>query len=228
MRLINYIQEFNALSIFIRLLLSVILGGLLGMERSQKHQAAGLRTFSLVCLGSALIILTNEFICLKCGGGDTSRMAAQVISGIGFLGAGTIMVTSNNRIKGLTTASCLWISAILGLCIGSGLIIISLFCFLILMGTLHGLTKYNDWISQNNPMMSLYLEVDSKHGINELRAYAKSNFYIIKSIHRKHEEPLTRNDLCIAVELDLTKKVNHEEIIMDLDNIEAIHYVEEV
>ena len=80
MRLINYIQEFNALSIFIRLLLSVILGGLLGMERSQKHQAAGLRTFSLVCLGSALIILTNEFICLKCGGGDTSRMAAQVIS----------------------------------------------------------------------------------------------------------------------------------------------------
>ena len=76
--------------------------------------------------------------------------------------------------------------------------------------------------------MSLYLEVDSKHGINELRIYAKSNFYIIKSIHRKHEEPLTRNDLCIAVELDLTKKVNHEEIIMDLDNIEAIHYVEEI
>ena len=56
MTFINYIQEFNAVSIFIRLLLSVVLGGLLGMERSQKHQAAGVRTFSLVCLGSALII----------------------------------------------------------------------------------------------------------------------------------------------------------------------------
>ena len=198
------------------------------MERSQKHQAAGLRTFSLVCLGSALIILTNEFICIKCGGGDTSRMAAQVISGIGFLGAGTIMVTSNNRIKGLTTASCLWISAILGLCIGSGLIIISLFCFLILMGTLRGLTRYNDWISKNNPLISLYLEVDAKTGVNELRTYAKNNFYVIKHIHRKREKPLTRNDLCISIEMDLTKNVNHEQILVDLDNIPAIHYVEEI
>jgi len=228
MELINYIQEFNAVSIFIRLLLSVILGGLLGMERSQKHQAAGLRTFSLVCLGSALIVLTNEFICIKCGGGDTSRMAAQVISGIGFLGAGTIMVTSNNRIRGLTTASCLWISAILGLCIGSGLIVISLFCFVILMGTLHGLTRYNDWISKHTPLLSLYLEVDAECGIDELRSYAKSKYFVIKSIHRKREEPLTRNDLCIAVEMDLVKNINHEEILVDLDAIDAIHYVEEI
>lgn len=228
MQLINYIQEFNAVSIFIRLLLSVVLGGLLGMERSQKHQAAGVRTFSLVCLGSAMIVLTNEFICIKCGGGDTSRMAAQVISGIGFLGAGNIMVTSNHRIKGLTTASCLWISAILGLCIGSGLIIISLFCFLILMGTLHGLTRYNDWISQNSPLLSLYLEVDSKQGIDELRSYAKKNYYVIKSIHRKREEPLMHNDLCVSVEIDLAKNVNHEQILSDLDNISAIHYVEEI
>ena len=228
MELINYIQEFNAVSIFIRLLLSVILGGLLGMERSQKHQAAGLRTFSLVCLGSALIVLTNEFICIKCGGGDTSRMAAQVISGIGFLGAGTIMVTSNNRIRGLTTASCLWISAILGLCIGSGLIVISLFCFVILMGTLHGLTRYNDWISKHTPLLSLYLEVDAECGVDELRSYAKSKFFVIKSIHRKREEPLTRNDLCITVEMDLVKNMNHEEILVDLDAIDAIHYVEEI
>ncbi|MBQ1189209.1 MAG: MgtC/SapB family protein [Lachnospiraceae bacterium] len=228
MTFINYIQEFNAVSIFIRLLLSVVLGGLLGMERSQKHQAAGVRTFSLVCLGSALIILTNEFICLKCGGGDTSRMAAQVISGIGFLGGGTIMITSNNRIKGLTTASCLWISAILGLCIGSGLIVISLVCFIILMGTLHGLTRYNDWIGKHNPLISLYLEVDAEKGVNELRSYAKSKFYHIKSIHRKREEPLTRNDLCISVEIDLVKNVDHEQILIDLDNIDAIHYVEEI
>lgn len=228
MDIINYLQEFNAVSIFVRLLMSVICGGLLGIERSKKHQAAGVRTFSLVCLGSTLIILTNEFICIKCGGGDTSRMAAQVISGIGFLGAGTIMVTSNNRIKGLTTASCLWISAILGLCIGSGLLVVSLFCFLLTMGILRLLDTYNEKMYKNDPLLVLYLEVDAKSGIPELRNYAKSKFYVIKSIHRKREKPLTRNDLCIDVTFDLTKNVNHDLVLAELDQLEAVHYIEEI
>ena len=228
MKIINYLQEFNTISIFIRMLMSIVLGGLLGIERSKKHQAAGTRTFSLVCLGSCLVILTNEFICLKCGGGDTSRMAAQVISGIGFLGAGTIMVTTNNRVKGLTTASCLWISSILGLCIGSGLLVISLFCFVITMVTLYVLDNYSEHQSRFNPLMSLYLEVDPDHGVTEIRSYAKNNFYIIKNIHRRSDHPLTRNDLCISIDLDLTKHVNHEEILEDLNNNEFIHYVEEI
>ena len=182
MKIINYLQEFNAISIFVRMFMSVVLGGLLGIERSKKHQAAGTRTFSLVCLGSCLVILTNEFICLKCGGGDTSRMAAQVISGIGFLGAGTIMVTTNNRVKGLTTASCLWISSILGLCIGSGLLVISLFCFALTMITLHILNNYSEHQSKFNPLISLYLEVDPDYGITEIRSYAKNNFYVIKNM----------------------------------------------
>ena len=228
MNIINYLQEFNAISIFVRMFLSIIFGGLLGIERSKKHQAAGTRTFSLVCLGSCLVILTNEFICLKCGGGDTSRMAAQVISGIGFLGAGTIMVTSNNRVKGLTTASCLWISAILGLCIGSGLLVISLFCFAITMVTLHLLDNYSERQSKFNPLISLYLEIEPNHGISEIRSYAKTNFYIIKNIRRRSEQPLTHNDLCISIDLDLTKQVNHEHILEDLNNNDFIHYVEEI
>jgi len=228
MTFINYIEGFNAVSIFIRLLLSVILGGLLGVERSKKNQAAGVRTFSLVCLGSALVILTNEFICLRCGGGDTSRMAAQVISGIGFLGAGTIIVTANNRIKGLTTASCLWISAVLGLCIGSGLLVISLVCFVITMAVLRLLEYYNDWLTKNNPMIILYLEIDSKTGIDDLRSYAKEKYYHINKIHRKREKPLTRNDLCISVEMDLTKNMNHEQVLMELEQLESVHYAEEI
>ena len=228
MKIINYLQEFNTISIFVRMLLSIILGGLLGVERSKKHQSAGTRTFSLVCLGSCLIIMTNEFICLKCGGGDTSRMAAQVISGIGFLGAGTIMVTTNNRVKGLTTASCLWISAILGLCIGSGLLVISLFCFAITMVTLRVLDNYSEHQSKFNPLISLYLEVDPNQGIDEIRSYAKNNYYTIKNIHRRSEQPLTRNDICISIDLDLTNHVNHEKILNDLNNNEFIHYAEEI
>ena len=228
MEILNYLQEFNAVSIFVRLLMALVCGGLLGIERSKKHQAAGVRTFSLVCLGSTLIILTNEFICIKCGGGDTSRMAAQVISGIGFLGAGTIMVTSNNRIKGLTTASCLWISAIIGLCIGSGLLVISFFCFLITMGTLRILEIFNEHMYKNDPMLIMYMEVDAKNGIQDLRTYAKNNYYVIKSIHRKREKPLTRNDLCIDVEFDLVKKTNHDQVISALTQLNNIHYIEEI
>lgn len=228
MKIIHYLQEFNAISIFVRMFMSVVFGGLLGIERSKKHQAAGTRTFSLVCLGSCLVILTNEFICLKCGGGDTSRMAAQVISGIGFLGAGTIMVTTNNRVKGLTTASCLWISSILGLCIGSGLLVISLFCFVLTMITLYILDNYSERHSKFNPLISLYLEVDPVYGIPEIRSYAKNHFYIIKNIRRRSEQPLTRNDLCISIDLDLTNRVNHEQILENLNNNEFIHYVEEI
>ena len=228
MEILNYLQEFNAVSIFVRLLMALVCGGLLGIERSKKHQAAGVRTFSLVCLGSTLIILTNEFICIKCGGGDTSRMAAQVISGIGFLGAGTIMVTSNNRIKGLTTASCLWISAIIGLCIGSGLLVISFFCFLITMGTLRILEIFNERMYKYDPMLIMYMEVDAKNGIQDLRTYAKNNYYVIKSIHRKREKPLSRNDLCIDVEFDLVKKTNHDQVISALTQLNNIHYIEEI
>lgn len=228
MRIYSYLQEFNAASIFLRLLLSVVLGGLLGLDRVKKHQAAGIRTFSLVCLGSALVILTNEFIYYKAGGGDTSRMAAQVISGIGFLGAGTIIVTANNRIRGLTTAACLWVSAVLGLAIGSGLYIVSIFCFALALTIMKVLQYYHDWYDGREPVMELYLEIDPKNGVSALRTFAKEKFFTIKTIHRKKEKPLTRDDLCVTVELDLNGHEKHKDILESLKKIKEIHYIEEI
>lgn len=90
-----------------------------------KGRPAGLKTFSLVCMGATLVMVTNEFIYVNVANstGDSARMAAQVISGIGFLGAGTIMTTGNDRVKGLTTAAALWVTAAIGIAIGTG------FCF---------------------------------------------------------------------------------------------------
>lgn len=228
MRIYYYLQEFNTASIFLRLLLSIVLGGLLGLDRVKKHQAAGIRTFSLVCLGSALVILTNEFIYYKSGGGDTSRMAAQVISGIGFLGAGTIIVTANNRIRGLTTAACLWLSAVLGLAIGSGLYIVSIFCFALALLIMKILQYYHDWYDSREPLMELYLEIDPENGVSALRTFAKEKFFTIKTIHRKKEKPLLRNDLCVSVELDLNGHVAHKEVVENLKNVKEIHYMEEI
>lgn len=112
----------SPLEIIIRLVLSAILGGLIGMEREVSNRPAGLRTHVLVTLGSALIMLIS-IDGFYFGGeglqGDPARLAAQVVSGIGFLGAGTIMRTGNN-IVGLTTAASLWVSAGIGLAIGNG------------------------------------------------------------------------------------------------------------
>ena len=104
----------------IKMALALICGGVLGIERGRKKRPAGFRTYMLVCLGATLVMMTNEHICHAYGTGDMARMGAQVVNGIGFLGAGTIITTGHNRVKGLTTAAGLWAAACIGLAIGSG------------------------------------------------------------------------------------------------------------
>ena len=105
------LQGINYFSITVRILLSVIIGGALGFEREQKRHPAGFRTYILVCLGAALVMMTNQYVFETFHTGDVSRLGAQVISGIGFLGAGTIIITGRNQVRGLTTAAGLWASA---------------------------------------------------------------------------------------------------------------------
>ena len=116
------VTEGFLISVVVRLLVAAVSGGIVGFERGLKGRPAGLKTFSLVCIGAAMVMVTNEYIMLfiSGGSGDAARMAAQVISGIGFLGAGTIMVTGANQVKGLTTAAALWVTAALGIMIGTG------------------------------------------------------------------------------------------------------------
>ena len=114
------IREVTYLAVALRILIAILAGGLLGMERGMKNRPAGMRTYMLVCVGSCLIMLTNQYVFQVYGAGDPVRLGAQVISGIGFLGAGTIVVTRRNQIKGLTTAAGLWTSAGIGLALGIG------------------------------------------------------------------------------------------------------------
>jgi len=113
------LMELTELTIVVRLLLALLFGGLLGLERTRKRRPAGMRTYMLVCIGSAVVMMTAQFM-LRFFDGDPGRMPAQIISGIGFLGAGTIMVTRYNRVKGLTTAAGLWVAACMGIALGIG------------------------------------------------------------------------------------------------------------
>ncbi len=116
----EYITEFNVASVVLRLILAVIVGGLIGLERGRHGAQAGLRTHILVCVGATVTALTGVYLVEIGFGGDVARLSAQVISGIGFLGAGMILVRGNSVIRGLTTAAGMWATAAIGIALGYG------------------------------------------------------------------------------------------------------------
>ena len=117
----DFVRDMSFLAVTVRLALAVICGGIIGLEREYKRRPAGFRTHILICLGAAMTTLTSQYLCLEMHFyTDVGRLGAQVIAGIGFIGAGTIIVTKRKQVKGLTTAAGLWASACLGLAIGAG------------------------------------------------------------------------------------------------------------
>ena len=120
---LNFLRgdSLDSLSIIVRLVLAVLCGGIIGIERERKRRPAGFRTHILICLGAAITTLTSQYIVFELGlYTDLTRLGAQVIAGIGFIGAGAIIVTRHRQVKGLTTAAGLWVTAIVGLCCGAG------------------------------------------------------------------------------------------------------------
>ena len=115
------LRDVTTLSVFVRLACALICGGIIGIERSYKRRPAGFRTHILICIGATITTLTSQYLYLNMHYfTDMARLGAQVVAGIGFIGAGTIIVTKRQRVKGLTTAAGLWTSAIIGLTFGGG------------------------------------------------------------------------------------------------------------
>ncbi len=132
---LSFISLESYITVLIRLLVALFAGALIGMERASSKHDAGLRTHIIVCIGAASVMITSQLIIETYGSiTDITRLGAQVISGIGFLGAGSIIV-SRNRVHGLTTAAGLWTTACLGLVIGSGFLEVSLTILMLIMFT---------------------------------------------------------------------------------------------
>ena len=226
MRIMAYIEEFNIVSVIVRLMLSTF--AVIGLERRMHGKSAGVKTFSLVCLGTSLVMVTNEFLMDSYPSGDVARLGAQVISGVGFLGVGTIIITGRNYVKGLTTAASLWTTACLGIAFGSGYIaaglIALLFVFLI-MTVLSGIGRRADAYT---PYIHLYLEIGREAGIEVLYDYVQKNDFRISSIDKQQKLAINDKDLSLLVEIDLHKRLNHAEIVEALSKLEAVHYIEEI
>lgn len=171
------LKELNIVSIALRIFLALLLGGLLGLEREQKRRPAGFRTYIVVCVGASLASITNIYLFQNLGAGDPARIPAQVISGIGFLGAGTILVTRSSHIKGLTTAAGLWCSATIGIAVGCGFYSGAIVCSLVIAFSLRILTLVDRHFDRYRKYMGVYVEFSDPHFCNDLFRYCNEKGY---------------------------------------------------
>lgn len=160
----------NAIEYIFRIILSAILGALIGYERQFEHKSAGLRTNILVCIGSCLIMILSNLLYEQVEGktnADPARLAAQVVSGIGFLGAGAIIKEGVNVI-GLTTAACIWVVSGVGLAVGAGYYIIAVFASLLVYIILEILSQMDSWLVPTDNIMIKIRMINDSEKIKEV------------------------------------------------------------
>lgn len=212
----------------LRLFLAAFLGGLLGFERTHTGRAAGLRTYTIVCSTSALIMMTNLYLFDLTGKTDPVRLGAQVISGIGFLGAGTILVTGKNRqhIKGLTTAAGLWASGAIGLACGCGFYIPATAATLFIFFAMYVLKRVERHISVRERSLALYMELDSLNSMSGITDYFHSVSITIDNV--RMSRPYLNNAQSAATYVILLPKGQKQlDIIETLVQNEHVIYIEE-
>lgn len=222
------LKELNLISIFVRLLLAVLFGGLIGIDRGRKRRPAGLRTHMLVCMGSTLVMITNQFITLNFQPSDPARLGAQVISGIGFLGAGTIVLARHKQVIGLTTAAGLWASACMGLAIGIGFYLGALMGFLFISFVVVVMHNVDSSVSRNSRVMEIYVEMDENASLSSLLGYMTNHNIKVTYIEIVKAADKTHKGTSAFVTLRLPKKFEHSEVLMALQRAGGVAHISEV
>jgi len=222
--------EFNWLiesSVLLRLFLAVLLGGVIGMEREMHGRPAGFRTHIVVCLGSTMMIVGSEYYQEHVDPGtvfDPNRMAAGIITGIGFLGAGAIM-REENMVRGLTTAGCIWFVAGLGIVIGKELFPLALWGTLLVFIMLVFFRYVENWMSvENYGELSIRMNLESYESIKDQCAeIIRSNGFRVQETRYR----IDRVDQEVELEYVLTyrKGKNQEELLTEISRLEGIREI---
>lgn len=238
--LFDPIRGVSITALLLKILLSVFFGGLIGLERGHKHRAAGSRTYMIVCMGAALTMILSQYesqllavnwkeiselVGIKT---DVSRFGAQVINGIGFLGAGTIIVTGRQEIKGLTTAAGLWASACMGLAIGSGFYECAILGFLLILFTTIILDKVSAWIVSNARNMDLYVEFEKMENLGEIINTFKSLDIQIFDVDIQREKQSNGVTIGAVISSRLPKKETHSNVMSIISKYEFVTVVDEI
>jgi putative Mg2+ transporter-C (MgtC) family protein len=227
MNLPDFLYELNIYSIAIRLSLAIVLGGIIGLERGATRHPAGFRTHILVCMGAALAMLTNQFIYDTFSTVvDPARMGAQVITGVGFLGVGTILVTANKKIKGLTTAAGLWASACLGLAAGIGFYDGAVLGGIAVFVSLALLPKVENFFYLRSGVISVYVEVTDFHGFKAFMESLQAHKVTVIETDLSQPNPLTPDGIAFVLSLKLPRGQRAAQIIETLSEPETVTYIE--
>ena len=221
------LREVTFLSVAVRIAAALIVGGILGLERERKNRAAGLRTYMLVCVGACLIMLTNQYIYQTTGSGDPMRLGAQVVSGIGFLGAGTIIVTKRNQIKGLTTAAGLWSSAAVGLALGVGFYEAALAAGAAIYFVMTVLRYWDIRMHKRSRYMDLYMEVSTGVGLAQVLRQIRALGLEVYSID-SDSYACVDDAKVLIISLKLPKRMSHFDLIKKIGQIEGMLYIKEL
>lgn len=225
----SYLYDINIISIIIRLALASVCGGIIGFDRTKKRRPAGLKTHILVCIGATLAMITNQYIYEIYGKTvDPARLGAQVISGIGFLGAGTIIVTGRQQIKGLTTAAGLWASATMGLAIGIGFYSAAVIACVFIFIVMTVVQKIDNKVAANSAVLELYIEfIDVKY-VKDFIGFVKTQQIKILSIQLSDTSRYNTHGVGALVGLQLNHHEQHQNLITELSGLDGIMTVEEI
>lgn len=209
-----------------RLLSAALLGGVVGIERENKKRAAGLRTHVLVSLGSALVMITSEYLFYQYLGFtelDPTRLGAQVISGIGFLGAGTI-IKQGISVRGLTTAASLWTVACIGLATGAGFYIAAVMAAAIVTITLALLSKFEKVIAGKNIHPEITVKLDNKPGkLGEVASHIGKSGANITNVDIEEDD---ESILLVHFTIKLPKGLSRGDVVLSLKTLTGVTIVE--
>lgn len=237
--IINWIEgldlrSFNEISVAIRLSLAVLCGALIGLEREQKQRPAGFRTHIIICLGSALTMLTTQYLqTLRYISpdnfvSDPARLGAQVISGIGFIGAGTIIVTRRKQVKGLTTAAGLWTTAVLGLAIGVGCYEIAIYATACILIAEILFSKLEWRIVKSARSLNIYVEMAEDGNFNTVIDVLKSYGAKVVDVEITKTRAAEGSHISAIFCLSFKNKIPHDPLMTAIIKIDGVRNAEEL
>lgn len=221
------LRDLTYTEIATRIILSVLFGGILGMERGMKNRGAGLRTYMLVCLGSCVVMMTNQFLYQSYQSGDPARLGAQVINGIGFLGAGTIIVTGKQEVKGLTTAAGLWASACMGLAIGAGFYECVFLGTVLIFLSMRYLPIVENMMVEHAPFLNIYVEFESLDHIGDVIGRIKEQNAQVLDVEVDHGRGPGSSNPSAVFSLRLAKRHSHSDVLVSISELDCVYTVEE-
>lgn len=214
-------------NVIIRIIVSVILGAVIGIDRGAKRRGGGARTTTTVCIGATLVMLMEQYLMQSFPDmADMTRMAAQVVSGVGFLGAGTILV-AGRQIKGLTSAAGIWFSACVGLAVGIGFLDGAILVTVILIFVLHLIPGIERRIYAHSRYMTLHMEIEDTKLITFLFHKLKEDGCVIDTFD-VNKPKAKRLPTVIEAVIHIPKKKNKDDYLMQLRDIPGVLSVDDM